>query len=130
MTGFQKTIATIGGMAALVALFLSIGQADDAGWPIVVGSLALAGIGLRHYLGIVPQARLDLLASLGGMMVLLGMLRGGMPAASWPFLIACWLLGWLAVEKSLAARNLSRTVSSIVSLAVPVFFGAWIIFVW
>ena len=40
MTGFQKTIATIGGMAALVALFLSIGQADDAGWPIVVGSLA------------------------------------------------------------------------------------------
>ena len=130
MTGFQRAIATIGGIAALLASFLAIGDVGAGGIGLVVAGLALAAVGLRHHVGVMPQARLDLAASLAGMLLLLSMLDGDMPAASWPFLIACWLSGWVAVEKSLAARSLSQTVSSAVSLAVPVFFGAWIIFVW
>ena len=130
MTGFQRAIATIGGIAALLASFLAIGDVGAGGISLVVAGLALAAVGLRHHVGVMPQARLDLAASLAGMLLLLSMLDGDMPAASWPFLIACWLSGWVAVEKSLAARSLSQTVSSAVSLAVPVFFGAWIIFVW
>ncbi|MEC7210687.1 MAG: ABC transporter permease [Pseudomonadota bacterium] len=130
MTGFQRAIATIGGIAALLASFLAIGDVGAGGISLVVAGLALAAVGLRHHVGVMPQARLDLVASLAGMLLLLSMLDGDMPAASWPFLIACWLSGWVAVEKSLAAQSLSQTVSSVVSLAVPVFFGAWIIFVW
>ncbi|MEC7237265.1 MAG: ABC transporter permease [Pseudomonadota bacterium] len=130
MTGFQRAIATIGGIAALLASFLAIGDVGAVGISLVVAGLALAAVGLRHHVGVMPQARLDLVASLAGMLLLLSMLDGDMPAASWPFLIACWLSGWVAVEKSLAAQSLSQTVSSVVSLAVPVFFGAWIIFVW
>ena len=130
MTGFQRSIATIGGLAALVAAFLALGDAGQGGAVLIAASLALAAVGLRHHFGFVPQARFDLAASLAGMVLLLAILDGDMPKASWPFLIACWLSGWLAVEKSLAARGLSQAVSSAVSLAVPVFFGAWIIFVW
>ena len=130
MTGFQRSIATIGGLAALVAAFLALGDAGQGGAVLIAASLALAAVGLRHHFGFAPQARLDLAASLAGMALLLAILDGDMPKASWPFLIACWLSGWLAAEKSLAARSLSQAVSSAVSLAVPVFFGAWIIFVW
>ena len=130
MTGFQRSIATIGGLAALMAAFLALGDAGQGGAVLIAASLALAVVGLRHHFGFAPQARFDLAASLAGMVLLLAILDGDMPKASWPFLIACWLSGWLAVEKSLAARGLSQTVSSAVSLAVPVFFGAWIIFVW
>ena len=130
MTGFQRTIATLGGIAALVALFLAIGDVTAAGLPMIVASLLLAGVGLRHHLNIFPKARVDLAASLAGMLISLSSLEADMASASWPFLIACWLLGWTAVEKSLAARAVSQAFSSIVSLAVPVFFGVWIIFVW
>ena len=130
MTGFQRSIASLGGAAGLAAIVLAIGDLGEAGLGMVLGGIILAVIGLRHHAGIMPQARLDLAASIGGMLLLLSMLDGDMPAASWPLLIACWLVGWLAVEKSLAARDMPQTLSSLVSLAVPVFFGAWIIFVW
>ena len=130
MTMFQRSIATLGGLSAVVAVFLAIGNVGEAGPGLVAAAIALAAVGLRHHLGVFPQARIDLAASLGGMVLLLSVLDRDMPTASWPFLIACWLLGWLAVEKSLAARGLSQAASMAVSLAVPVFFGAWIIFVW
>jgi len=130
MTGFQRIIASLAGAAGLAAMVLAISDLGMAGMGLILGGIVLAGVGLRHHTGAMPHARLDLVASLGGMLLLLSMLDGDMPAASWPFLIACWLVGWLAVEKSLAARDMSQTMSSIVSLAVPVFFGAWIIFVW
>ena len=135
MTGFQRTIANLGGAAGLAAAVLAITDLGEAGLVMALAGLVLAAVGLRHhakrdYAGALPQARLDLAASLGGMLLILSMLDGDMPAASWPLLIACWLVGWLAVEKSLAARDMSPAMASLVSLAVPVFFGAWIIFVW
>ena len=130
MTGFQRTIASLSGVAALAASFLAIGDFSEAGIGLLVAGLVLAAAGLRHHLGVLPLARIDLAASVGGMLLLLGMLDGDMPSASWPLLVSCWLSGWLAVEKSLAARGLAQAVSSAISLAVPVFFGAWIIFVW
>jgi len=130
MTGFQRAIAAIGGLCAAAALITAILNPGGAGVMLAAGSLVLAGVGMRHHLGLMPQARIDLLASLGGMALLLSILDGDMPAASWPLLIACWLFGWLAVEKAMAARRQPKALSSVVSLAVPVFFGAWIIFVW
>ena len=130
MTGFQRSLGTLGGIAALMALFLSVGDIAEAGLQMIAGSLLLVGVGLRHHLGLLPQARIDLGASLVGMLLLLLMLDADMASASWPFLVACWLIGWLAVEKSLAARGFSEAFSSVVSIAVPVFFGAWIIFAW
>ena len=130
MTGFQRTIATLGGLAGILSLALGIGGAGGAGPLMIAGSLVLAAVGLRHHLGLMPQARIDLVASIAGMLLLLSVLDGEMASASWSFLVGCWLIGWLAVEKSLAARGLSQAYSSLISLAVPVFFGAWIIFVW
>jgi len=130
MTGFQRTIASLAGVAGLAAMMLAISDPGTAGIGLVLGGIVLGGVGLRHHAGILPQARLDLVASIGGMILILSMLDGNMPSASWPLLISCWLVGWLAVEKSLAAHDMPPALSSIVSLAVPVFFGAWIIFVW
>ena len=130
MTGFQRSISTLGGVSALFALGLAIGNMEAAGLPMIAGSLLLVGVGLRHHLGLLPRARIDLGASLVGMLLLLSMLDADMVSASWPFLVSCWLIGWLAVEKSLAARGFSQAFSSVVSLAVPVFFGVWIIFAW
>ena len=109
---------------------LAVADAGEAGVLMIAGSILLAAAGLRHHLGLMPEARIDLAASIAGMILLLKVLDGEMPSASWPFLVGCWLIGWLAVEKSLAARGLSQTYSTVISLAVPVFFGAWIIFVW
>jgi NitT/TauT family transport system permease protein len=138
MTGFQRAIATLGGLAAAAALIIAIFDPGGADMMLATGGLVLAAVGMRHHFGLnsglnfglMPQARIDLLASLGGMALLLSILDGDMPAASWALLVACWLFGWLAVEKAMAARHLSKALASVVSLAVPVFFGAWIIFVW
>ena len=130
MTGFQRSIATLGGLAAAVALLTAIFGTGAAGIALPAAGLLLVGVGIRHHLDLWPQARVDLVASLGGMALLMSHLDGDMPAASWPLLIACWLFGWLAVEKTMAARHLPKALSSVVSLAVPVFFGAWIIFAW
>jgi NitT/TauT family transport system permease protein len=138
MTGFQRAIATLGGLAAAAALIIAILDPGGADMILATGGLVLAAVGMRHHFGLnsglnfglMPQARIDLLASLGGMALLLSILDGDMPAASWALLVACWLFGWLAVEKAMAARHLSKALASVVSLAVPVFFGAWIIFVW
>jgi NitT/TauT family transport system permease protein len=138
MTGFQRAIATLGGLAAAAALIIAILDPGGADMMLATGGLVLAAVGMRHHFGLnsglnfglMPQARIDLLASLGGMALLLSILDGDMPAASWALLVACWLFGWLAVEKAMAARHLSKALASAVSLAVPVFFGAWIIFVW
>jgi len=130
MTGFQRSISSLGGASALVALVLAIANMGEAGWLLILGCAGLACVGLRHHFGVLPQARVDLVASLAGMALLLSILDSDMASASWPFLIACWLVGWLAVEKSLAVRGFSQALSSAVSLAVPIFFGAWIIFAW
>jgi NitT/TauT family transport system permease protein len=138
MTGFQRAIATLGGLAAAAALIIAILDPGGADMMLATGGLVLAAVGMRHHFGLnsglnfglMPQARIDLLASLGGMALLLSILDGDMPAASWALLVACWLFGWLAVEKAMAARHLSKALASVVSFAVPVFFGAWIIFVW
>ena len=91
MTGFQRAIAAIGGLCAAAALITATLNPGGAGVMLAAGSLVLAGVGMRHHLGLMPQARIDLLASLGGMALLLSILDGDMPAASWPLLIACWL---------------------------------------
>jgi NitT/TauT family transport system permease protein len=130
MTGFQRTIANLGGLAAAMALITAFADLGEAGMMMPAFSLGLIAIGMRHHFGLLPQARFDLVASLAGMAMILSILDGNMPTASWPLLIACWLFGWLAVEKTMAARNLAKGLSATVSLAVPVFFGAWIIFVW
>ena len=129
MTGLQRTLTILGGLAAAVAFVGAIID-PDGGMALAAASLLLVGVAARHYRDLVPQARIDLAASLGGMALILTGLDGEMPAASWPFLISCWLFGWLAVEKAMAARRLSAMLASFVSLAVPVFFGAWIIFIW
>jgi NitT/TauT family transport system permease protein len=130
MTGFQRTIANLGGLAAAMALITAFADLGEAGMMMPAFSLGLIAIGMRHHFGLLPQARFDLVASLAGMAMILSILDGNMPTASWPLLIACWLFGWLAVEKTMTARNLAKGLSATVSLAVPVFFGAWIIFVW
>ncbi|MEL0196422.1 MAG: ABC transporter permease [Rhodobiaceae bacterium] len=130
MTRFQRAIATLGGLASAAAFLTAIIGTGEAGMALLTASLLLVGVGIRHHLNLWPQARVDLVASLGGMALLLSRLDGDMAAASWPLLIACWLFGWLAVEKAMAARHLPKALSSVISLAVPVFFGAWIIFAW
>ena len=108
MTGFQRTIASLGGLSGVLALVLAVADAGEAGVLMMAGSILLAAAGLRHHLGLMPEARIDLAASIAGMILLLTVLDGEMPSASWPFLVGCWLIGWLAVEKSLAARGLSQ----------------------
>ena len=65
MTGFQRTIANLGGAAGLAAAVLAITDLGEAGLVMALAGLVLAAVGLRHhakrdYAGALPQARLDL----------------------------------------------------------------------
>jgi NitT/TauT family transport system permease protein len=62
--------------------------------------------------------------------VLLLVLASGMGAAFWWLLVASWLFCWLAVERGMMASTNTAMFSNVILLAVPVFFGIWIIFVW
>jgi NitT/TauT family transport system permease protein len=57
-------------------------------------------------------------------------LASGMGAAFWWLLVASWLFCWLAVERGMMASTNTAMFSNVILLAVPVFFGIWIIFVW
>ncbi|HCM06980.1 MAG TPA: nitrate ABC transporter, partial [Alphaproteobacteria bacterium] len=48
----------------------------------------------------------------------------------WWLLVASWLFCWLAVERGMMASTNTAMFSNVILLAVPVFFGIWIIFVW
>ena len=74
MTGFQRTISTMGGLSGILALVLGVVDAGDAGVLMIAGSILLAAAGLRHYLGLMPEARIDLAASIAGMILLLTLL--------------------------------------------------------
>ena len=52
MTGFQRTIASLGGAVGLAAVVLAIGDLGEAGLGMVLGGMILAVIGLRHHAGI------------------------------------------------------------------------------
>ena len=56
MTGFQRTIATLGGLSGALALVLAVADVGEAGVVMIVGSILLAAAGLRHYLGLMPEA--------------------------------------------------------------------------
>mgnify|MGYP006253793979 FL=1 len=60
MTGFQRTIATLGGLSGVLALVLAVADAGEAGVLMIAGSILLAAAGLRHHLGLMPEARIDL----------------------------------------------------------------------
>jgi NitT/TauT family transport system permease protein len=53
-----------------------------------------------------------------------------MGADFWWLLVASWLFCWLAVERGMMASTNTAMFSNVILLAVPVFFGIWIIFVW
>ena len=75
MTGFQRTIASLGGLAAATAFMIAMIGPDGTHIMLMVAGLALAGVGLRHHLELWPQARIDLVASLGGMVLLLSLIH-------------------------------------------------------
>ena len=63
-------------------------------------------------------------------------LQQGMSGPAWALAIAAWLHGWLAVEKTVSARNYSTNTgiktgaSWMMSLGIPLFFGFWLLFFW
>ena len=129
MTGFQTLLSRLGAVAALLALvsgFLGV----DSDMAVIGGSLLLVLTGARHFYGILPHIVIDLAAGLVGMAVLLVVLASGMGADFWWLLAASWLFCWLAVERGMMASTNTAMFSNVILLAVPVFFGIWIIFVW
>ncbi|HBP58281.1 MAG TPA: nitrate ABC transporter [Alphaproteobacteria bacterium] len=129
MTGFQTLLSRLGAGAALLALVSGfLGGGSDMA--VIGGSLLLVLAGVRHVSGILPHIVIDLAAGLVGMAVLLLVLASGMGAAFWWLLVASWLFCWLAVERGMMASTNTAMFSNVILLAVPVFFGIWIIFVW
>jgi NitT/TauT family transport system permease protein len=129
MTGFQTLLSRLGAATALLAFASGLfgGSTDMA---VVGGSLLLLLAGVRHFTGILPHVGIDLGAGLVGMAVLFLVLDSGMGADFWWLLVASWLFSWLAVERGMMSLTNSPVLSNTLLLAVPVFFGMWIIFVW
>ena len=129
MTGFQTLLSRLGAATALLAFASGLfgGSTDMA---VVGGSLLLLLAGVRHFTGILPHVGIDLGAGLVGMAVLFLVLDSGMGADFWWLLVASWLFSWLAVERGMMSLTNILVLSNTLLLAVPVFFGMWIIFVW
>jgi len=53
-----------------------------------------------------------------------------MGAWFWAGLVVIWLVAWYGVDKLANARIVSRSLSNVISLLIPVLFGAWLLILW
>jgi len=102
---------------------------------LVSGFLLVAGgVWRLPSLSTAQRCLLTTVASFVGAIVLLGELDGD---STWLFgggffavMVAAWLLGWLAVEFLTECEPKAGYVQLLWSLAIPLFFGVWLLLLW
>ena len=129
MNKFQKTQQVIASIMALLALQSSIFHSFNNPALFFITLLALFGV-IRIFYDYLNNGIFDFLFSVIGMTILMTYVYDTTPNGFWPLLISIWLYGWLAVEKITHEKKITPFFRKLFFIAVPVVFGAWILFAW
>jgi NitT/TauT family transport system permease protein len=136
----SEILPLAGFLAALVGLAGAFGSAlpvDPAAWRVLFAALMLV-LASEAVMRLVGRFRpvplgLDVALVVGSGVVLVMLLNHGVEgAAQWPFWGACiavWLAAWQLVEALVRAKAAGWR-SSLKNLAVPILFGATLLFLW
>jgi NitT/TauT family transport system permease protein len=136
----SEILPLAGFLAALVGLagaFSSALPVDPAAWRVLFAALMLV-LASEAVMRLVGRFRpvplgLDVALVVGSGVVLVMLLNHGVEgAAQWPFWGACiavWLAAWQLVEALVRAKAAGWR-SSLKNLAVPILFGATLLFLW
>lgn len=55
---------------------------------------------------------------------------GDAGAGFWAYVVVAWAMAWLCVEEMAALEPRDPTIQRLVSLAIPLMFGIWLLLVW
>ena len=129
MNKFQKTQQVIASILALLALQNFVFNVFNYPVLFCITLLALLGV-IRILYDYFNNGIFDFLFSILGMTILIIHVYDSPPNGFWPLLISIWLYGWLAIEKITHQKNVSSFFRKIFLIAVPIYFGMWILFAW
>ena len=129
MNKFQKAQQVIASIMALLALQSSIFYAFNYPAIFFISLIATLGV-IRIFYDYLNSGLFDFLLSIIGMTILMIHVYDSPPNGFWPLLISIWLYGWLAVEKITHEKNIAPIFRKLFFIAVPIFFGVWILFAW
>ena len=129
MNKFQKAQQVIASIMALLALQSSIFYAFNYPALFFISLIATIGV-IRIFYDYLNSGLFDFLLSIIGMTILMIHVYDSPPNGFWPLLISIWLYGWLAVEKITHEKNIAPFFRKLFFIAVPIFFGVWILFAW
>ena len=129
MNKFQKAQQVIASIMALLALQSSIFYALNYPALFFISLIATIGV-IRIFYDYLNSGLFDFLLSILGMTILMIHVYDSPPNGFWPLLISIWLYGWLAVEKITHEKNIAPFFRKLFFIAVPIFFGVWILFAW
>ena len=129
MNKFQKVQQVIASLMALLAFQSSFFYAFSNPALFIISLIALLGV-IRIFYDYLNNGLFDFLFSIIGMTILMINVYESPPNGFWPLLISVWLYGWLAVEKITHEKKIAPFFRKLFFIAVPIFFGAWILFAW
>jgi len=130
MSSTQKLLTLLAALFGLLAFGSGLGN-SSGGSNLVLLAAALSSVsGARLFLPWLRMGQIDLALSLFGALASALAFQDGMGWAVWGCVIAAWLHGWLAVERTIAARGAQKGFSWVIGLGIPVFFGFWLLLFW
>ena len=128
MTGVQKILSLLASLCGLYAVVTSFGSAVT---PLIqFTALLFLLAAARLFMRRLQAAQIDLGLSFLGAVAVIPALEAGMGGTVWACIIAAWLQGWLAVEKTIARQTHRPKFGWFMAIAIPVFFGFWLLFFW
>lgn len=128
MTGVQKILSLLASLCGLYAVVTSFGSAVT---PLIqFTALLFLLAAARLFMRRLQAAQIDLGLSFLGVVAVIPALEAGMGGTVWACIIAAWLQGWLAVEKTIARQTHRPKFGWFMAIAIPVFFGFWLLFFW
>ena len=115
------------------------GGAPDAGWLTALAALGTGVAAIAASRPVHADARTGLVATAflavsslaaAALIGALGAAGEGVPQAYWMALASAWLLAWAGNDRLAALEPSSKTLATLVSIAVPLIFGAWLLILW
>ena len=141
MTVLMSVLTLIAAVGASVGLWLSAGAATDAAvdakglswftfWCVAVIGFAAASFFMRRSRSDWKLTAATGLALLGVVVALetLTMVEPG--PGFWAMVVAVWAMGWIFVDRLSAIEPRGTAAKLLLTIAIPLVFGAWLLFLW
>ena len=115
------------------------GGAPGAGWPVILAALGTGVAAIAMSRPVQAATRTGLVAAVflaasslaaAALIAALGAPGEGVPLGYWVALVAAWLLAWAGNDRLAALEPSSKPLATLVSVAVPLIFGAWLLILW